>query len=373
MSKLPETDDFVVDLRNQSARKQESNKTIKQNEETSFSQKKSWLNFVQYNNAFLLLLVVCILAFGSLTFASENVRDATIGGKQVLAEGVDNTLLLEQDFDKFNMDFKITGILEDEENYTVSYSYVDFDIAPSSDAGGDVITNSHELNATNSHESGEVWQFVEKQGARKISKPFRQDLGVYLASQLSQEAQARVKELKNLQKQEREKGETKIVQVTQYSGLIGKVLDLSSAVFPGYEPVKKIELPTPAANAVLASRTQTSGSADNLTNIYNDYVAEHPDQVAELNGDAGAAAESPASGRGDSAEAGTGDSAEAGMGDSVGAGDTATSTTSSETQNVESDEANSTPSDENTGEENTVPAVAGEVISDEPIKLEIEN
>lgn len=285
MPKIPETDDFVVDLRNRD--KQEKFEKIP-DAKYQIPATGMW-RFIQYNNGFLIILVVCILAFGSLSFASEEVRDATIGGKQVLAEGVDNTLLLEQNFEKFNMDFKITGILEDEESYTVSYSYVDFDIKDG------------------------VWQFIEKQGARKISKPFRQDLGVYLAEQLRQEAQARLKELKKLQKDEREKGLTKVVQVTEYSGLIGKVLDLSAAVFPGYEPVKKVELPTPAADTILVSRTQTSGAADNLTNVYSNYVAEHPEQMAELNSNGG-----------------TGDEAASDAG-------TASSTVSSETQSIESD------------------------------------
>ena len=186
------------------------------------------------------------------------MRDATIGGQITRAEGVDNTLLLEQDFDKFNMDFKITGILEDEESYVINYSYINFDVKDG------------------------AWQFIEKQGARKINKPFRQDLGVYLAGQLRQEASARVKELKKIQKQEREKGETKVVQVTEYSGLIGKVLDLSTAVFPGYEPVKKVELPTPVISEQMAQRTQTN-AADNLTNVYQTWVDSNPNAVADLN------------------------------------------------------------------------------------------
>jgi len=257
MLKIPEHDNFIVDLRDHT-QPQDSKKIL--NTKYQIPATGLW-HFVQYNNLFLVILVVCILAFGSLTFASEDVRDATIGGKQVLAEGVDNTLLLGQDFDNFSMDFTISGIIEDEESYLINYSYVDLDLVDG------------------------IWQIVEKEGGRNISKPFRQDLGIYLAGQLSQEAKARIKELKKLQKAERERGETKIVQVTRYSGLIGKVLDLSGAVFPGYEPVKKIELPTPTVNTAFARRTRASGAADNLTHIYNDWVVKNPGAVAELNND----------------------------------------------------------------------------------------
>ncbi|PIR92085.1 hypothetical protein COU01_03665 [Candidatus Falkowbacteria bacterium CG10_big_fil_rev_8_21_14_0_10_44_15] len=317
MPKLPETDDFVVDLRkikeqaqprgiparppaslvaaplNIDSEQEEENQPRHFFKSKDAPQMKSWLDFIQYNNAFLVLLVIGVIAFGGLTFASEEVRDATIGGQKVYAEGVDNTILLRQDFSRFNMDFKITGIVEDEESYVVGYSYVDFDLTspltPLLDKERGTITSDGAIpspyqgeGARRADEAGNVWQFVEKQASRKIDKPFRQDLGLYLAEQLRQEATARLKELKNLQAEERAKGETKIVQVTEYSGLIGKVLDLSAAVFPGYEPVKKVELPTPAADEQIALRTQSGGS-DNLTNIYNNWVAENSAAVAELN------------------------------------------------------------------------------------------
>ena len=299
MPTFKETDDFVVDLRSRQTIKSSFAKATEDRQEksekipdTKYLPRRQagqipatgmW-HFVQYNNAFLIILVVCVLAFGSLSFASENVRDATIGGQIVRAEGTDNTLLLEQDFDKFNMDFKITGIVEDEESYTVSYSYVDFDLVSSTP--GDPISPAGEIGSLNG-----VWQYIERTGVRKIDKPFRQDLGIYLAEQLRQEAQARIKELKRLQTEEREKGLTKVVQVTEYSGLIGKVLDLGAAVFPGYEPVKKIELETPAVDEQIAQRAQSS--TDNITNVYQNWVQEHPSEVAGLNGGATPATSSP--------------------------------------------------------------------------------
>ncbi|OGF27730.1 hypothetical protein A2477_03575 [Candidatus Falkowbacteria bacterium RIFOXYC2_FULL_47_12] len=284
MPTFKETDDFIVDLRGRGEQRNKQTNDEGFRNPVGFRKpdsQGSWLHFIQYNNAFLIILVACVLAFGSLSFASEEVRDATIGGKTVYAEGTDNTLLLEQDFDKFNMDFKITGIVEDEESYAVQYSYVDFDLTSPLPVPP-LIRGGSEGGVVSTGSEGVAWQFVEKQGARKIDKPFRQDLGLYLAGQLRQEASARIKELKRLQREEREKGLTKIVQVTEYSGLIGKILDLSTAVFPGYEPVKKVELETPLADEQIVRRAQTGG-ADNLANIYNNYVEDHPAEIVKLN------------------------------------------------------------------------------------------
>ncbi len=262
MPKIPETDDFVVDLKN----KPKTKPSNKLNKETLLSRwqdgqenKTNFINFVKYNNGFLAMLVIGVIAFSSLAMASDDVRDATIGGKQVYAEGVDNTLLLELDLDNFNMDFTITGIIENDEEYLVTYSYVDFDIIDG------------------------AWQYIEKTGGRRISKPFRKDLGLYLAGQLGQEATSRVKALKKLQKQEQTKGQTQIVQVTEYSGLIGKVLNLSSAVFAGYEPVKKVKLKTPKADERALGRMLSGG--DNLAEVYNEWVEDNSDLVQNLDGD----------------------------------------------------------------------------------------
>lgn len=271
MPKFEETDNFIVDLREHSV-----DENISSNQESAKPVAKvsgNFWYFVRYNNAFLIMMFIAILAFGSFVFASDDVRGATIGNKQVYDEGVDNTLLLNTDLDSFNMDFKIIGIFEDEEKYLVSYSFVDLDI----------VDNNFLPNDSNSDESSSaVWQYVEKTATRRINKPFRKDLGVYLAQQLSQDAKARIKELKQKQKEAQSAGETKVVQVTQYSGLIGKVLDLSTTIFPGYEPIKKIELPTPDVNQEAQDRAYQP-QPDNLTNVYNEWVNDNPDKIVNLN------------------------------------------------------------------------------------------
>ena len=259
--KIPETDDFVVDLRKKEPSKPSFSAKSADSEDKQLNKRSNsnYWSFIKYNNAFLVVLVIGVMLFSSLAFASEEVRENTIGAKQVYAEGVDNTLLLETDLAVFNMDFTITGIIEDDESYLITYSYIDLVL-----------------------EAG-AWQMQEKQGGRKISKPFRRDLGLYLADQLSQEAKARLKELKKIKQQELTKGETKIMQITKYSGLIGKVLDISANTFPNYEPIKKIKLKTPTVAENISRRA--SSASDNMTDVYNEWVDEHPEQVADLNAD----------------------------------------------------------------------------------------
>ncbi|MDP3900722.1 MAG: hypothetical protein Q8Q23_06665 [bacterium] len=268
MPKIPEHDNFIVDLRqqkpamrskrNQSEAEQFLGGVNIQNE--SSGRQPGWLNFVKYNNGFLLIIVIGVALFSSLAMASEEVRDNTIGAKQVYAEGVDNALLLAADLGNFNMDFTITGIIEDSESFTITYSYVDLGLI------------------------NDVWQYLEKQSGRRINKPFRKDLGLYLAQELSEEASARLKELKAEQKKAQEAGETKVIQITEYSGLIGKVLNASTKIFPEYQPVKKIEIASPLINERARDRAQL-GRADNLTNVYQDWVNDHPEEIANLDQD----------------------------------------------------------------------------------------
>lgn len=265
MPKLPETDEFIVDLRphpqpplpeGEGALRAASGGA----HPSPWGRGAGVRDFMQYNNAFLAILVIGFVTFSGLAFASEEVRSETIGAKKVAEEGVDNALLLEADLENFKMDFEITGILEDDEQYLISYDYVDLDIADG------------------------AWQLIEKTATRRVKKPFRQDLGLYLARQLAQEESARLKILRTAQKEARNEGQTQLVQVTRYSGLIGKVLDVTNQVFPGYEPVKTITLPTPPVNENLQARTQ-SGTADSMTTIYNGWVENNADKIQQLNGD----------------------------------------------------------------------------------------
>ena len=210
------------------------------------------IQFVKYNNA-AVLIVAFIFIIGASALASEPGREA-IGSQKTTIEGVDNTLLLAADLEKFNMDFKVEKIEEDEKMYYVAYTYLDL------------------------VEENNAWQYQLKENTRRISKTIDIDLGVYLAGELKEEYDTRLSGLKEAQANARANGEEKRIAVTEYSGLIGASLDLATKIFPDYEPIKKEELESPVMEESL--RQLQGGevnipSADNLEQVYTSYVAEN--------------------------------------------------------------------------------------------------
>ena len=209
------------------------------------------INFLKYNNATIIIIVV-LLIFGAGVFAAG--PDA-IGQKQTQIKGIDNTLLLTIELDNFNMDFKIQSIEQDDQYYYVAYTYLDLAVIK------------------------QAWQYQLNQKTVKISKKIREDVGVYMAKYLAKHYEARIRELKQEKSIALINGEQKRIEVTEYTGLIGKTLDLASEIFPGYEPIKKVILPMqenfnlPDVNSGAPSNSET----DNLNEIYNDYVADHPE------------------------------------------------------------------------------------------------
>jgi len=212
-------------------------------------------HFLKYNNATIIIIVV-IFVFGASVFASEPGREA-VGGKKTSIQGVDNALLLAVDPVQHNFDFKIEKIEGDEKYYYVTYTFLDI-----------AVVNS-------------AWQYQLRERSIKVNKNLKEDLGAYLARELKDIREKRIKELIEAKEAAAKKGEEKRVEVTEYTGLVGKTLNLAGNIFPNYEPVKKIELPTPAADPALtkeglgASESAGSSGADNLTQIYLDYVATH--------------------------------------------------------------------------------------------------
>lgn len=216
---------------------------------------KRLIHFIKYNNVTVLILAV-ILIFGTGAWAQTPAGQAVIGAKLVTQDGVDNTLLLEADLDSFDMEYQIERIEADETYYYVTYTYLDL----------------VELN--------NAWQYQVLEKVRKVSKKLREDLGEYLAEELAEEQEARLKILREEQAQAAELGETVREEVTEYSGLIGQTLTLTSRVFSNYEPVKKRDLPTPSIPpSVLISRATPAATADSLTDVYQEYINSHdPDR-----------------------------------------------------------------------------------------------
>lgn len=220
---------------------------------------KKVINFLKYNNATVLMLAFIFL-LGTGVFAQTEAGQAVIGAKQTTVQGIDNTLLLEADLDNMNMEFKIEKIEQDDNMYYITYTY--FDLVKINNA----------------------WQYQISEKVRKVSKKLQQDLGIYLAEELFEEYDARVKELKEEQLKAREQGAEVRVEAVEYSGLIGGVLDAAGKVFPGYEPVKTREIPSPEISSLtnLFSKDDDSANfavSDNLTDVYNSYIAENdPDE-----------------------------------------------------------------------------------------------
>ena len=214
---------------------------------------KNLLHFFKYNNAAIIILaIVLIIGGGALAAGPEN-----IGQKQTSIQGLDNTALLTVDLKSFNMDFKIENIQQDEKYYYVTYSYLDLILIDS------------------------AWQYQLSQKTQKVSQKIKQDIGLYMAKFMAKHYEARMRELKQEKSLAQSQGEQKRVEVTAYSGLIGKTLDIAAAVFPGYEPVVKVELPAPVnfnlPETPLTPLAEGGQTADNLTRIYNNYVADHPE------------------------------------------------------------------------------------------------
>jgi hypothetical protein len=211
---------------------------------------KNIIHFLKYNNITVLILAV-ILLIGSGVFASTEAGQAVIGEETTAVEGADNTLLLGADLANFVMDYKIERIEADESYYYITYTYLDL------------------------AEVNNAWQYRVQEKTRKVSLKLKGDLGEYLAEELGEEREARLKELRVEQAKASSTGETIRTEVTEYSGLIGSTLDLAARIFPNYEPVKKREIPSPALPpALLAANEETAASEpDNLTDIYSEYVA----------------------------------------------------------------------------------------------------
>jgi hypothetical protein len=211
------------------------------------------IHFIQYNNLTVLIVVVVFLA-GAGVFAQTPTGQDLIGVQQTEVKGVDNTLLLEADFDKFDMNFKIEKIEEDAKYYYVTYTYLD--LVPDNNA----------------------WQYQIQEKVRKISKKLKQDLGAYMAKQLQNEYEQRIRDLKVEKSKAEAEGSKTRTEVVAYTGLIGQTLDVVSKVFPSYQPVKQYEIPSPTIPpSVLQLNIQDTDQnpSDDLEQVYQDYLNSH--------------------------------------------------------------------------------------------------
>ena len=172
------------------------------------------LHFIKYNNAVTIILVMCFSGFGVAYAASPTVRDSVYSSQEVVVS-VDNTAIVAADLDNFNFNLKINAVTEDDKNYYVAYSYQTLAIGDS------------------------VWQIEEMNKTLTVNKETLdgKDLGLYAAKQLGDDMDYELSYLKRVQKIEQGKGASEKVVTTEYSGLVGKLLNPKENVIEGYNPV----------------------------------------------------------------------------------------------------------------------------------------
>lgn len=181
--------------------------------------KNKALDFVKYHNGFVIGLVLALFGGAVIFAASPEARKAVVGDKITAEQGVDNSRIINADLENFDFAMKIDNVTEDQNNYYIDYSFRTLGV------------------------EANVWQTATRNAKMTVSKDslVGQDLGLYVQSQLANIAQNELAYLKQAQVAEIEKGLTQITRTTEYTGLIGLVLDVKNAVLPGYEPVIKPE------------------------------------------------------------------------------------------------------------------------------------
>jgi hypothetical protein len=199
------------------------------------------IQFIKYHNAFTIGLVL-IFIFGASVFASDTIREATIGKAVVEKAGIDNTALLTADLGNFDFSMQIINVTEDDENYYVLYTYKTLDI------------------------QDDIWQPVSRQETMEVSKSALadRDLGLYVAEELGEIIDSQKAYLVKVQQKQKQKGITLIQETTKYTGLIGMVLNPKTRELPGYEPV--VKQPEPVAVVYQESQPAEVGPLETSCN-----------------------------------------------------------------------------------------------------------
>lgn len=198
----------------------ESKKTKTSLEGQKIASKSGFLDsltgFIKYHNA-VSIGISLVLALSFSAMASDDIKDAVLGEKIVTEQGIDNSALLAADLANFDLAMKIIAVSQDETSYYIDYAFKTLGIEDNR------------------------WREIAREKILTVSKAAlgSEDLGIYATEEISEVADNELAYLKEVQTAERAKGETKVVQTTDYSGLIGLVLDVKNRVLPGYEPVIK--------------------------------------------------------------------------------------------------------------------------------------
>ena len=176
------------------------------------------IHFIKYNNTFTIILALILVSGGS-AFASEDVRSTVIGETIETRTGVDNSQIISADLQNFDMSLKIENVEENDTSYIVDYSYKTMGI------------------------KDDVWQEVFRGGNLNVSKERIEgiDLGEYVAREIGELADYEIRNLKEVQNIESEKGLREQIVATTYTGLKGLIFDNETKTIDNYEPIIKEE------------------------------------------------------------------------------------------------------------------------------------
>jgi len=173
-----------------------------------------FLNFVKYNNAFTIILMMFFLGSGVSLAASPDLRGSVYSSTKSVVS-VDNGALLSSNPDNYSFNLVINSVTEDGENYYVSYQYKTLSIVDY------------------------VWRdaFVSKSLVIDKKTLEGRDLGLYVSKELGDNLKYEVSYLKRVKEIEIKKGSSQKIVATQYAGLVGKLFDPKEEVIEGYNPI----------------------------------------------------------------------------------------------------------------------------------------
>jgi len=118
-------------------------------------------NFIKYNNAFTIGIMVIFMGTGISFAASDTLRDSVYSSSEIITS-IDNRVMISADLDNFNFNLRISSVKEDDKSYYVTYTYQTLAIANS------------------------IWQEVSQDKTLTVSKESlgNKDLGLYVAKEL---------------------------------------------------------------------------------------------------------------------------------------------------------------------------------------------
>jgi len=199
---------------------------------------KRFLNFVQYNNALPIALIVIFLSVSGAMAASPDARDALYSAQSAV-RSVDNTYLASLNLDTRDFMLRIVAITDDADKYYIEYSFNTVDV------------------------KDYVWQEISVSKTMTVSKKelLGGDLGIFVAKELSQLLDSQRSYLAGAKKIALKEGVTQKVVTVEYSGLVGKFLNPTEETFAGYTPTKPDtdDLAAPAAPTTAPPALSTEG------------------------------------------------------------------------------------------------------------------